>query len=522
MGYRLRTFGNADSYREEDYLNAALQIYDWIENNRKDGEDGVYYRVNPGAAIEFTEHAVHGKYGLYSGSAGIGLYLLRLLEATGDNTYLQEAEQVAEELIRHIPGSEFYEEKLKTAMQSELKVTGWHTGVYTGPAGAGIFALELYRIKPLEKYKAFAVKLGEDILKAGRKVTLNKTEETVGLTLSGDTDVFSDGGFVLYFLSLYQTTKEERFLTAAREFAAYIYSTGVKTPEGIFFYANDLAQVGMPRHSIYPGFAHGTAGIGYILAVLYSVDKQEWELRGAEETAAFLSSISDRYGEGRLIPYNYGGEATSAGKGTFQGEVVDAALSDRKTTFRREAVGAAAPDGGSTEEEFDTASPEYYKGKYYLGFCHGPAGTSFLYRKLYELTGQEKYLTFYKELAQGIIEAGAPEYNSWGFWNSYCTCCGTPGLIEFFTDAYEFTGDAKYLEYAKRSATRTIGDSTYSKEGRLFYGSWDRTDPKNVQTFTGLYTGAAGAGANLLRLYAHYTGKKLTPLWEYGYLGKQG
>lgn len=326
MGYRLRTFGNADSYQTEDYLNAALQIYDWIENNRRDGEDGVYYRVNPGAAIEFTEHAVHGKYGLYSGSAGIGLYLLRLFEATGDSTYLQEAEQVAEELIRHTPGSEFYEEKFKTAMQSELKVTGWHTGVYTGPAGAGIFALELYRIKPLEKYKAFAVKLGEDILKAGRKVTLNKTEETAGFTLSGDTDVFSDGGFVLYFLSLYQTTKEERFLTAAREFAAYIY----------------------------------------------------------------------------------------------------------------------------------------------------------------------------------------------------CTCCGTPGLVEFFTDAYEFTGDAKYLEYAKRSAARTIGDSTYSKEGRLFYGSWDRTDPKNIQTFTGLYTGAAGAGANLLRLYAHYTGKKLTPLWEYGYLNNQG
>lgn len=494
MGYRLRTFGNADSYRAEDYLNAALQIYDWIENNRRDGEDGVYYRVNPGAPIEFTEHAVHGKYGLYSGSAGIGLYLLRLFETTGDSTCLQEAEQVAEELIRHTPGSEFYEEKLKNAMQSELKVTGWHTGVYTGPAGAGIFALELYRIKPLEKYKAFAVKLGKDILKAGRKVTLNKTEteKTAGLTLSGDTDVFSDGGFVLYFLSLYQTTKEERFLTAAREFAAYIYNTGVKAPEGIFFYANDLAQVGMPRHSIYPGFAHGTAGIGYILAVLYSVDKKEWELRGAEETAAFLSSISDRYGDGRLIPYNYGGEAASAGKIT------------------------------SGEEEFDTTNPEYYKGKYYLGFCHGPAGTSLLYRKLYEITGQEKYLTFYKELAQGIIEAGAPEYNSWGFWNSCCTCCGTPGLIEFFTDAYEFTGDAKYLEYAKRSAARTIGDSTYSKEGRLFYGSWDRTDPKNVQTFTGLYTGAAGAGANLLRLYAHYIGKKLTPLWEQGYLGKQG
>lgn len=502
MGYRLRTFGNADTYDQKDYLAAALQIYHWVETNHIDGENGCFYRGNPRAKTEFTEHAVHGKYGLYSGSAGIGIFLLRLYEATDDNNFLTEAEKIAEELLTHSQGSGFYKDKLQTAMQSELKVTGWHTGVYTGPAGAGIFAMELYQKKPEERYLKFAVKLGEDILEASKKVSLG---EDIGLTLSGDTDIFSDGGFVLYFLSLYRLTKEERFVKAAREFAAYIYSTRVKTPEGIFFYANDLAQVGMPRRSIYPGFAHGTARIGYLFAVLYSVDRKEWELNGAEETAYFLNSISDKYGDGRLIPYNYGGESAA----------------DGKISSGEEAAGATSPDKENTEEIFDTTDPAYYKGKYYLGFCHGPAGIYLLYRKLYEITGKDKYLAFYKELAQGIIEACAPEYNSWGFWNSYCTCCGTHGLIEFFTEAYEFTGEEKFLQYARRSAAKTIGDSTYSKEGRLFYGSWDRTDPANIQTFTGVYTGAAGAGANLLRLYAHYTGKKLTPLWEYGYLGKQ-
>lgn len=465
MGYRLKSFGNAFSYDKEDYLNAALQIYEWVESNRIDDETGVTYRVNPGSVVEYEEHAVHGKYGLYSGSAGIGIFLLRLYEVTGDAEYLKEAKQVFAALEKNVPGIEFYSDKLATAMDSELKVVGWHTGIYTGPAGAGIFALELYRVDSNERYLKLAIRLGEDIVTSSKKLK-------AGLTLSGDTDVFSDGGYVLYFISLYNITGDEKYLDIARDYASYIYSTAKEYEKGgIFFYANDLFQVGMPKNSIYPGFAHGTSGIGYLFATLYAFDNQQWEFDAAKKVADFLINISDEYGEGRLVPYIFGGEDS-----------------------------------------------DYYKEKYYLGFCHGPAGTSLLYRKLYDLTKDEKYLRFYKEFAQGIVEAGAPEYNSWGFWNSYCSCCGAPGLIEYYADLFEYTGEAEYLELAKRSAARTIGDSTSTGKGRAFYGSWDRTDPKNIQTYTGLYTGAAGAASNLLRLYAAEEDKKITPLWEYSYL----
>jgi len=466
MGYRIKTFGNAKTYTAEDYLENALAFYDWVETNRIDSEKGISYRVNPGSIIEFTEHNVHGRHRLYSGSAGIGIFLIRLYEITKDEKYLDEAKGILDELIADTEGSEFYLEKIQSAPQSELKVTGWHTGVYTGPSGAGILALELYKLDKQDKYYNFAVKLSEDIVSASTVV------KDKGITLTKDTDIFSDGGFVLYFLSLYKISGDNKYLDYAREYAAYIYSTAVKSEKGgIFFYANDLGKVGMPEKSIYPGFAHGTSGIGYLLAVLYTYDKKDWELKGAKEVAEFLDSISDHYEDGRLIPYNYGG--------------VDA---------------------------------KDYEGKYYLGFCHGPSGTSLLYRKLYDITGEEKYITSVKELAEGIIIAGAPEYNSWGFWNSYCTCCGTPGLIEYFADLYEYTREEKYLDYAKRAAAKTIGDATATGKGKAMFGSWDRTDPKNIQSFTGLYTGASGAGSNLLRLYATLHGTKITPLWEYSYL----
>lgn len=471
MKTTIRALSGLRYVKEQDYLDASIQIYDWVHAQAQTDGSGISYRINPDAPVDYTGGPVHGKYSLYSGSAGTGFFLLRLYEITGETKYLEEARQIMETLLEKTQGAEFYLEKLKSAPVSDLPITGWHTGIYSGPAGAGIYALALLAHAEDSRYLAFAEKLGDDIVAA------SKQDET-GRYLTEDLDIFSDGGFVLYFVSLYKATKNEKYLAFARDFARHIYGKAVKhvgdgkqNDLGSYYIANEIEKVGMPEGSIYTGFAHGSAGIGFAFAVLYEIDGQEWELTASKEVARFLQTIADSYGDGRLIPYVWG----------------------------EKGVGD-------------------YEKKYYLGFCHGPAGTSFLYRKLYEITGEESYKAFCEALAKGIVEAGAPEYNSWGLWNSYCSCCGTPGLIEYFVEMYAFTGKKEYLEIAKRSAARVIADSSESAAGRCFYGHWDRTNPRDVQTYTGFYIGASGAGANLLRLYGALNGKRVTDFWEYGYL----
>ena len=117
----------------------------------------------------------------------------------------------------------------------------------------------------------------------------------------------------------------------------------------------------MERGDFFPNFAHGTAGIAWMFATLYKESKVERYLDLAKRAVVYLQSIAVGDESGTLIPY----------------------LDNPKT--------------GPTWD------------KYYLSTCHGPVGTTLVFRMLYELTGEQEYLDWIKRLARGIIRAGAPE-----------------------------------------------------------------------------------------------------------------
>lgn len=426
---------------ENMLLSAGLDIYRWIEQQR----GGNFYKINPGGSVDLAGGAVFAPYSLYSGSAGIGLLLLELYKATGGSSYIDEAKDVFNGLVSTVPDTEFYFEKYRTAPKSTLKIVGWHIGIYSGPVGAGIFALELYKILPDLQYLNFAERLADELLAASTSVG-------EGLYFSSDIDIFSDGGFILYFLALYEITGKQHYLTSAEKIGAYIISQAKHNKYGTFWEANDLSKAGFPKGSIYPGFSHGTAGIAYVLAALYEKSKLAVQLDTAIDAARFLEGIADEENGAALIPYIW--------------------------------------NGGSD-----------WQNKYYIGFCHGPAGTALLFRRLFRITNDRNWLDFAEKLSRGIIASGAPEHYSWGMWDS-CRCCGTAGLVEHFLGMYNDTGKEEYISYAKRAAAKVISSSTQNDDGsRCFFGHWDRTAPRAIESFTGLYNGAAGAALALLKLY---------------------
>lgn len=207
-----------------------------------------------------------------------------------------------------------------------------------------------------------------------------------------------------------------------------------------------------PRYArLMPNFSHGTAGVCYFLANLYQATGKREFLDGALDGARYLQSISD---EGCLV---------------FHDE----------------------PGG---EQLF------------YLGWCHGPAGTARLFYRLHQITGERAWFDWVERAADTVMASGIPERRTPGFWNNVGMCCGSAGVADFFLDLHRVTGKPDYLAFSKRVTGDLLARGTWSDEGICWIQAEHRVRPELLQAQTGWAQGAAGIGLWLLKLDAFERG----------------
>lgn len=452
---------------DEDYLNSAIETANWLKTLEIKTEHGKIWKNFPDGQNGFgRDIMLFGPTNIYSGSAGIGIFFLRLYQATKDEKYLEEAKEAANHIISIETSAKWYDETLNSDIGGVIPVPGWAIGYSNGPMGQALFLDDIYQVTGEEKYKNYVLKVADDLLEAGKY-----TED--GLHWSNEEDVVADGGFVFFLVQVYEHFGDEKYLDAARKAADYIAKDALPAKNGgKYWKLLDLSLIGFKKETTFPGFSHGTAGTAWMFAIIYKATKDERYLELAKEGAKYLEGIAVGDEEAALIPYQ-----------------------DHPVT-------------GPTNDKF------------YLGTCHGPAGHTLLFRILYEITGEEEYKDWMIRISRGTIRAGAPERFSWGFWNAQCQCCGTAGILEHFVHMYEFTGEKEFLDYAKRTARVLISDSSVADEEpdkRKWYGAWTRTIPDKVVSYAGLYVGSAGCASALLSLYALDKDIKLTQLFEYAH-----
>ena len=454
---------------DDEYLNAVFQIVKYLKNNEVVTEQGKYWKTSPEPGNDYKGDLLITRKSIYAGSAGIGQFFLQLYDVTKDKQYLQEAEDAAEYILNTYEGPDFFKNILERDADGLWPVKGWGTSVYVAPAGGGIFLEQLYEKTGNNRYRNFMLLTADDAIIAG------KDDGTI-LHWSDQADLMADGSYVFFFLYVYRKTADKKYLDAAKKVLAFTDTRIIHAKEGGIYYKNvDLTLVGWDSsESIFPNFSHGAAGTAFLNALLYEETKEDKYLDKAKEVVKFLTAIAEGDEDGTLIPYIYN------------------------------------PEWGKFHEF------------YYLSTCHGPVGTTILFRKLYELTGDEGYLEWVNQLTRGILKTGAPLIHSPGYWNSYCLCCGAPGVLTHFVKTTELTGDDAYLNAAKITADKLLGDSWNDEEGRRWYAAWTRKHPGFVETYTGLYDGAAGAGTSLLYLYAHAHNIKITDTFEYLFLNRPG
>jgi lantibiotic modifying enzyme len=332
---------------------------------------------------------------------------------------------------------------------SLLASVGANLSLYSGVAGVAFVLNEAAKATKNARYRDAAKAATDYIAQAAKPAG-------AGIAWSDAPGIAGDGSIVLYLLYAAREFESAQYREIAERAGDRILELGVNEHRGGFSWRGFAPRAGLPKDAYFPNFEGGTAGVAYMFARLYSETGKAKFLFAAKQGALHLQSIATLHGNAALIPYRF-------------------------------------PD-----------LPDLY----YLGFCHGPAGTARTFFELHRITREPEYQVWTERLAQGVLQSGIPESQTPGYWNVVCQCCGSAGVIELFVGLWASTGRPDYLAFAQRVARQLVSRETnVDGKGNRWYQAWTRVKPWEVSAETGYSIGASGVGTALLHVHLAEQGK---------------
>lgn len=324
-------------------------------------------------------------------------------------------------------------------------------GLYTGVAGSAFVLEAVHRATGVGRYRDAA-------RRAVRWIHEDAQRTGAGVTWGGSNDIIRGSagiGLLLLWADRQMDDPVSRKLAAA---AGRLLLERGRPAAG-----NGLKWDYAPgAERLYPNFSHGTAGVAYFLATLYRATGERDFLEAAEAGAAYLQAVAHTSENGFKV-------------------------------FHHE------PGGREL---------------FYLGWCHGPVGTSRLFYRLAEITGEAPWTELTQQSARAIVESGIPEERTLGFWDNVSQCGGNAGVGEYFLALQRTMPDPTYEQMVHRVAKDTLRRATETHDGGLKWVQAEhRTLPDRRLAQTGFMQGAAGVGTFFLHVDALEEERSLPIAW---------
>jgi lantibiotic modifying enzyme len=377
-----------------------------------------------------------GDYSLYHGAGGIVLLWLEMHRASGEAGWLERATAAGDEILAHVARVDWL---------SVSPSRGW-------PSYAFVLS-ELAKATGRADFKAAAGQCLERLVGQARPIGagIGWVEPAPFADITGfgeDREIFDQSvgaaGAGLVLLYGHREGLHPKALDWAVATAERLLEVAEPDPDGLRW----KLMADMPFAFTAPNFAHGGAGVSYFLVELHKATGEARYLAAALEGARYLKARATPQGDGFLICH--------------------------------------------TEE---ARTPMFY-----LGACHGPPGTGRLFLALHEVTGEAKWLDDARGMVRGLTHLGAPEARSKGFWRNHGQCCGDAGVGEFALLMARRTGEAGYVDLARRCADEVVRQSELTGGLRRWVQAEHRDRPEFLEAQTGYMQGAAGIASFLLHL----------------------
>ena len=377
---------------------------------------------------------------LYHGAAGVSLLMLELAQATGEPSLTERAMAAGRELADRVT---------QKTRSSVAFATGWPGYAFSLRVLSDFATADSDRAMFRDTARYATNQLLAQAVPVGSGIGWIEPMPFSDITgHTGDREIFDlsvgSAGAALALLDAHDHDLEPGMLAHAVSVADRLLDVGEPTPDGLRW--GLMADIPFPFTA--PNFAHGGAGVGYFMARLFERTNDQKYLDAAIAAARYTMSRASTVGDGCLVCH--------------------------------------------TEEQQPPA--------FYLGACHGPAGTGRLLAILSRLTGDVSWGSHADQLLAGLRGIGAPATRSWGWWNNYGQCCGDAGLGDYALAMWQATKKADYLELAHACAA-VIAEKAVDADGLVRWPQAEhRARPKFIQSQTGYMQGAAGIASFLVHL----------------------
>ncbi|MCE9583651.1 MAG: hypothetical protein K8T20_14300 [Planctomycetes bacterium] len=341
------------------------------------------------------------RWNLWDGAAGVALFQMNVLRATGDGTQGARGRGLLDAIVSAgvrdgvaMKWSDTYR------LDDGTLATMSRDGLHSGTAGIGSVLVEGFRLFGDRRYMDAAVAAAE-------RLAADAVREN-GQAHWGDDTTIAGGaaGIILFLLDLSEATNDPKWRDLALEGAAWL--DAVKTEQGGRVWWR--AQLSLPR--VYTGVAHGSAGIGLALLRVYAVTKDERWLDLARKAATWLADQSKRAEGTALWPAVTGEGPASATPGWSYGTAGIVRFFARLNAATHDAqwLDLVRAGAAGVKKEMDQASTRPFES---ADFSAGGSGLGEMFLDAFELTRDGAWLDESRRAADTLRAQAGPAPGPW-------------------------------------------------------------------------------------------------------------
>lgn len=268
------------------YLDGAIDAARWIRSTARPAAHGLSWLPEPDHPEK--EATVSAPATIYSGNAGIVLFLIEMAKATGDASYMDEARRGADEVAA--TWRDVLDYRFLIALEN-VNLDFNH-----GLSGTAFTLAQTWMATGDTRYRDVALAITRHIADAARLA--GSGVEWVGAPSAG----LGDGSITLYLLWAARTLEQPDLLALAVRAGERMLELAEADPRGGLKWTGfPLERLGAPEGAYMPNFEFGTAGVAFVLAWLFEETGDARFLEAAREGARHVEALATVHGDAALL-----------------------------------------------------------------------------------------------------------------------------------------------------------------------------------------------------------------------------